>query len=68
MELFRSHILKIQPVPFARTVTDAAILLGSLTGVDEKDVATHKSEGMAYQDYTPYLDAKWFKGSEDWCI
>ncbi|WP_144466224.1 amidase family protein [Bacillus nitratireducens] len=49
---------------FARTVTDAAILLGSLTGVDEKDVATHKSEGMAYQDYTPYLDANGLKGAK----
>ncbi|EJQ52685.1 Uncharacterized protein BWINRASL_01901 [Bacillus mycoides] len=50
--------------PFARTVTDAAILLGSLTGVDEKDVATHKSEGMAYQDYTPYLNANGLKGAK----
>ncbi|MEK4578139.1 MULTISPECIES: amidase family protein [Bacillus] len=50
--------------PFARTVTDAAILLGSLTGVDEKDVATHKSEGMAYQDYTSYLDANGLKGAK----
>lgn len=50
--------------PFARTVTDAAILLGSLTGVDEKDVATHKSEGMVYQDYTPYLDANGLKGAK----
>ncbi|MGE6348462.1 amidase family protein [Bacillus mycoides] len=50
--------------PFARTVTDASILLGSLTGVDEKDVATHKSEGMAYQDYTPYLDANGLKGAK----
>ena len=31
--------------PFARTVTDAAILLGSLTGIDEKDVATRKVKG-----------------------
>lgn len=50
--------------PFARTVTDAAILLGSLTGVDEKDVATYKSEGMAYQDYTSYLDANGLKGAK----
>ncbi|OQR56281.1 amidase family protein [Bacillus sp. CDB3] len=50
--------------PFARTVTDAAILLGSLTGVDEKDVATHKSEGMVYQDYTTYLDADGLKGAK----
>lgn len=50
--------------PFARTVTDAAILLGSLTGVDEKDVATHKSKGMAYEDYTSYLDVNGLKGAK----
>jgi amidase len=42
----------------------AAILLGSLTGVDEKDVATHKSEGMAYEDYTSYLDVNGLKGAK----
>ena len=50
--------------PFARTVTDAAILLGSLTGVDEKDVATRKSEGRAYPDYTSYLDANGLNGAK----
>lgn len=33
--------------PFARTVTDAAILLGSLTGIDQLDPATYKSKGRA---------------------
>ncbi|WP_274310122.1 amidase family protein [Solibacillus daqui] len=41
--------------PFARTVEDAAILLGALTGIDKKDVATYKSEGRLHQDYTSYL-------------
>ncbi|EJR04418.1 amidase family protein [Bacillus cereus] len=50
--------------PFARTVTDAAILLGNLTGVDEVDVATHKSEGRTEQDYTTYLDVNGLKGAK----
>ena len=50
--------------PFARTVTDAAILLGSLTGIDEKDVATRKSEGIAEHDYTKYLDVNGLNGTK----
>ncbi|MGN4423230.1 amidase family protein [Bacillus cereus group sp. MYBK30-1] len=50
--------------PFARTVTDAAILLGSLAGVDEMDVATQKSEGRTEQDYTTYLDVNGLKGAK----
>lgn len=41
--------------PIAKTVTDAAILLGSLTGVDERDPATLTSKGKAPGDYTPFL-------------
>jgi amidase len=47
--------------PFARTVTDAAILLGALTGVDERDSATYRSEE---QDYTSYLDINGLKGAK----
>ncbi|MGW6189919.1 amidase family protein [Bacillus cereus] len=50
--------------PFARTVTDAAILLGSLTGVDKMDAATLKSEGRTEQDYTTYLDINGLKGAK----
>jgi amidase len=42
--------------PMARTVTDAAILLGPLTGSDENDVVTKSSEGKAEKDYSRYLD------------
>lgn len=49
--------------PFARTVTDAAILLGALTGVDKFDPATHKSEGISKQDYTVFLDSQGLKGA-----
>lgn len=41
--------------PMARTVTDAAIALGVLTGVDDKDTATSQSEGKYKTDYTIYL-------------
>jgi amidase len=42
--------------PITRTVTDAAILLGVLAGVDGRDPATVSSEGLALDDYTPYLN------------
>ncbi|WP_019422160.1 amidase family protein [Paenibacillus sp. OSY-SE] len=41
--------------PMARTVTDAAILLGVLTGKDESDPATWKNE-CSNVDYTAFLD------------
>ncbi len=37
--------------PMCRTVTDAAILLGALTGVDSRDVATNTSHGKSQSDY-----------------
>lgn len=49
--------------PMARTVTDAAILLGVLTGVDENDIATYKSERRLYKDYTNFLDATGLNGA-----
>jgi amidase len=39
----------------ARTVRDAAILLGVLTGVDEEDAVTKNSMDKAQKDYTPFL-------------
>ncbi|WP_442601042.1 amidase family protein [Paenibacillus sp. KN14-4R] len=47
--------------PMARSVADAAILLGALTGVDERDSYTLASEGQSYQDYTPFLDQDFLK-------
>jgi amidase len=38
--------------PMARTVTEAAILLGALAGVDPDDSATAASAGKAARDYT----------------
>ncbi|GIQ67335.1 amidase [Xylanibacillus composti] len=49
--------------PLARTVKDAAILLGAMTGIDPQDAATYKSEGMAKQDYTKGLDPDGLKGA-----
>jgi amidase len=47
--------------PMARTVSDAAILLGALTKIDERDVKTLASKGRSFQDYTPFLDANYLQ-------
>jgi len=44
--------------PMARTVRDAAILLGELVGVDPRDKATAESQGKSMNDYTKFLDPK----------
>lgn len=49
--------------PIARTVTDAAILLGAMTGVDSSDPATNASSGKSYTDYTQFLDSDGLKGA-----
>jgi amidase len=49
--------------PMARTVRDAAILLGALTGVDPRDKATAESDGKSAADYTKFLDAKGLQGA-----
>lgn len=48
--------------PMARTVRDAAILLGVLAGIDPDDPATKESEGKGYSDYTVFLDSGGLKG------
>lgn len=42
--------------PMARTVADAAILLGAMTGVDSADSATKLSKKRAFSNYTRFLD------------
>jgi amidase len=42
--------------PMARNVTDAAVLLGALAGVDPDDPGTAGSAGHAVDDYTYFLD------------
>ncbi|MEM7348790.1 MAG: amidase, partial [Chloroflexota bacterium] len=49
--------------PMTRTVQDAAILLGALTGDDPQDNATQESEGNAYTDYTQFLDKNGLQGA-----
>jgi amidase len=48
--------------PIARCVSDAAILLGAITGLDPRDPATASSKGNAHQDYTPFLVSGDLKG------
>jgi amidase len=43
------------PGPMARTVEDAAICLGALTGVDQQDPKTIDSEGKSSKDYSSSL-------------
>jgi len=49
--------------PMARTVADAAAVLGALTGVDPCDVATQESVGKFYTDYTRFLDVNGLRGA-----
>ncbi|MGA8273483.1 MAG: amidase [Candidatus Sulfotelmatobacter sp.] len=54
--------------PICRTVRDAAILLGALTGVDPRDSATNASQGKSFSnytrsDYTQFCDPNGLKGA-----
>jgi amidase len=49
--------------PMARTVTDAAILLGALAGMDPRDSATKTSQGKSQTDYTQFLDKNGLRGA-----
>ncbi len=48
--------------PMAKSVADAATLLGALTGVDEADTRTKESEGNMQTDYTQFLDVNGLQG------
>jgi len=48
--------------PMARTVTDAAILLGVLSGIDDTDSITNESKGKSFYDYTQFLDSNALQG------
>jgi len=48
--------------PMARTVRDAAIVLGVIAGVDPRDPATAQSETRGLVDYTPFLEADGLRG------
>jgi len=49
--------------PMARTVGDAALLLGALTGIDPRDPVTGESRGKSFTDYTQFLDPDGMRGA-----
>ncbi|NGO68755.1 amidase, partial [Streptomyces boncukensis] len=49
--------------PIARTVRDAAALLGALVGVDARDPATRAGRGRFHRDYTRFLAADGLRGA-----
>ncbi|MBA3913426.1 MAG: amidase [Acidobacteriales bacterium] len=49
--------------PMARTVRDAAVLLGALAGPDTRDPATADSAGHIAPDYTKFLDPAGLRGA-----
>jgi len=51
------------PGPMCRSVRDAAILLGALTGVDPDDEATAASAGKSQTDYAQFCDPNGLKGA-----
>jgi amidase len=49
--------------PMARSVADAAALLGCMAGVDERDPATAVAAGRVPSDYTRFLDEGGLRGA-----
>jgi len=65
--LSRSGIIPISftqdtPGPMARTVSDAAVMLGTMTGIDPADSKTAESDGKMLTDYTPFLKEDGLQG------
>ena len=48
--------------PMTRNVTDAAVVLGAVAGIDPNDPATAAQAGHAFTDYTQFLDAHALEG------
>jgi amidase len=49
--------------PMCRTVADAAVVLGAMTGVDPRDPATRDSRGRRHRDYSQFLDPDGLHGA-----
>jgi amidase len=49
--------------PMARTVRDAALLLGAMTGPDSRDSITQANAGKSYTDYTQFLNPNGLRGA-----
>jgi amidase len=63
----RSGIIPISftqdtPGPMCRTVEDAAIALGTMTGVDQTDGRTMASKDRSFTDYSVYLKKEGLRG------
>jgi amidase len=66
--LSRSGIIPVAhsqdtPGPMARTVADAALLLGAMTGFDAGDPATRPSRKRGLSNYAKFLDLNGLKGA-----
>jgi amidase len=64
----RSGVIPIAPSrdvtgPIARTVADAATILGGMVGVDPLDPFTARSERHVLTDYRPFLDPDGLRGA-----
>jgi amidase len=65
----RSGIIPISftqdtPGPMARTLTDAVVCLGLLTGIDMADSLTFSKKNKLQKDYTAYLKSDGLKGKK----
>jgi amidase len=49
--------------PMTRSVYDLAVTLGPVTGIDSTDALTTTQAGLAYSDYTRFLDKNALKGA-----
>ena len=49
--------------PMARTVADAAAVLGAITAADRRDAATAAKGRKVHSDYRPFLDADGLRGA-----
>lgn len=63
----RDHIIPLLefqdvPGPMGRSVTDVAILLGALTGTDNRDPVTQKAAALSQTDFAQFLRPAYRKG------